>query len=147
MKNYLLALIALLLSQTALAQDCTKHLQAFTLWEDEINGQIVLKHSAFDIPDWDPNSQYESLALTADAIKNVKKPILEVEFKGGKTGKKKLETFRRLKPLAQDPNLSAFDDFQAEEFFDFKEAGQYTVRLKDENTLICSQTFKLSLGH
>lgn len=147
MKNYLLFTAALLISLPALAQDCGKHLQAYNLWEDEINGQIVLKHSVFEIPDWDPNSQYESLVLTAEAAKSVKKPVLEIEFKGGKTGKKKLETFRRLQPLAQDAALSAFDDFKAEDFFDLKEAGAYTVRLKDENHLICSQNFKFRLGH
>ncbi len=147
MKNYLLYIATLLIALPALAQDCAKHLQAFNLWEDEINGQIVLKHSIFEIPDWDPNAQYDGLVLTVEAAKNVKKAVLEIEFKGTKTGKKKLETFRRLQPLAQDTNLNAFDDFKAEDFFDFKEAGTYTVRLKDDSRLICSQNFKFQIGH
>lgn len=147
MKNYLLITILSLFSLPALAQPCGKFLQTYNLWEDEINGQIVLKHSVFEIPDWDPNSQYESFVLTAEGVKTIKKPVLELEFKGTKTGKKRLETFRRMQPLAQDTTLSAFDDFKANDFFDFKEAGAYTVRLKDDNTLICTQTFKFRLGH
>ncbi len=152
MKNFIvtftIALTSLWIHSPALAQpDCEKYIQAFNLWEDEIDGQIVLKHSLFPLVDWDPNSQFEGVVLTTEA-KAVKKPLLEVEYKANsKNGKRKLESFRRVQAFAQEPTLNTFEDFKAEDFFNFKEAGTYTVRLKDDGALICSQNFKYNLGH
>lgn len=148
MKYFFLTLTALTVTLPAVAEDCSKSLQAYNLWEDEIDGQIVLKNSLFDLVDWDPNSEFEGVVLTATAAKAVKKPILEIEYRGKtKNGKRRLETFRRVKAFGQDSTLLTFDDFKPKDFFDFREAGTYTVRLKDDGNLICDQTFKYNLGH
>lgn len=143
----LLLLVLLAFGRSVFAQpDCSAYMQGFNLWEDEVKGQIVLDHVEFPLRDWDPNQTYEGVVLTAQG-KQLKKPSLEVEFKANKAGgKRKLETFRRVVPYSQNTEFNVFDDFKPLDFFVFKDAGNFTVRLKDDAKLICSQSFKYNLG-
>jgi len=138
--------LILFFSASTQAADCTGHLQAVNIWEDEINGQIVLKNTQFAINDWDPNASFDGILLMAGDSKTLKNPSLEVEYISKSKSKKKLETFKTAKPFDQDSSQKLFD-FEPKEFFSIRQAGTFTLKLKDGETVVCSQTNKFLLGH
>ncbi len=139
--------ILILTALPARAADCAGRLKAINIWEDEIDGQIVTKNTQFPLSGWDPNATFDGVILSADDSKNLKAPILEVEYRSKSGSKKKLETFKDAKPFDQDATVKMFEDFKPKEFFTIRQAGSYSLKLKDGNTVICTESHTYSLGH
>jgi hypothetical protein len=127
------------------AANCDEFLQAYTSWEIKLEGRLVPRLNFFDIPDWDPNSQFDGVVLTASASKSVKRPVLEIDFKSKSKSKKAV--FNKAAPLTEDANLLTFPEFKPKEFFTFEQAGSFEVRLKDGDTVVCRYTRPYYLGH
>jgi hypothetical protein len=132
------AALGLILTSTAHARlaTCGSWLKAFETYEDEINQQIVLKHSLYPIGAWEPNSRYDGVVLVK-APAGSQAPALEVEFISATREVRKVETFKDLKPFEGDGRLKHFDDFKAQEFLRFEQPGVYFVRLKAGGRYLC----------
>lgn len=149
MKTMNWLLIALFsMAPIAHAGDCAKYISAATIWEDQLDdGQIVQKNTQSDFRDWDPNDDFDVVMLKSDASKTLKNPILEVQYLSKNKAKKKFETFKEAKDFEQDPSLKTFSDFDAHSFFKLRQAGTYTIKLKDGDAVLCTETHSFKLGH
>lgn len=124
---------------------CNSWLSAFALYEDEIRGQIVVQHSLYPIPDWDPNSQYDGVVLLKQPPGKFQ--TLEVEYRSVNKALRKVETYKDVLPFERDARLRQFDDFKPHEFFKSDTAGTYSIRLKSDGKLVCEESHRYEIGH
>lgn len=137
----------LILPSLASAADCKDYLQGFTEWEMKVKGKMEPQTDFFEIRKWSPDSQFDGVALAPHEAKNLKKPVLEVEFKAHNKAKVKMETFSALTPLPADPNYLVFSEFKPREFFTFAKSGTFELRLKDADNLLCTSSHIYEIGH
>lgn len=127
---------------------CNEYLKAYTQWTIKIQGQFVPRTDFFEVPDWDPNSQFDGIVITAQHTRDIQKPALEIDFfaRGART-RTKGEVFSRTNPMATDNTLAHFADFNPANFFTFSKAGEFEIRLKDGEKLLCKERRRYGLGH
>lgn len=126
-------------------KDCGEYLQTFTAWDLDVEGKKVARVNTAEVADWDPETTYEGIALAGPEAKSVAKPSLEIEFQAKeRNGERKSVVLKKISRVPANSALMQFTEFKPREFFTFAKPGQYEVRLKDGDALVCKSTYRYS---
>lgn len=135
-------------NQAKTTPSCKGLIKAITIYEDEINGKIVEKHSTFEIPEtWDPNSKFDLLALTTKAQKSHAESKLEVEFISPNHKIRKIWQFNSPAVSTKPSTLAVLREFKPLETLKFEVPGELRIRLVREKSKICETRLFYVLGH
>ncbi len=140
MPRIILSLILISISFPAFAAEpCANRIQAYTVYEELVEGKIVEKHALHVVGELSPHSSLEGLAISRSEDS---KTQIEISINQPTVNKKTQSRSWPVKPWARDGDYFATENLQIADVVNNYANGTFMLRLKVNGRVLCEDRAK-----